>query len=65
MAKADALAAAVTIARDPSSGYLRSDLNSTWRGDYDYNYNYGNGMAGRGWATQLMREYDALTKGKQ
>jgi hypothetical protein len=59
-AKAEALATAVTIARDPASGYLRSDLNSTWRGDYGYQYNYGNGMAGRGWATQLMREYAVL-----
>jgi hypothetical protein len=59
-AKAEALAAAVTLARDPSSGYLRSDLNSTWRSDYGYQYNYGNGMAGRGWATQLMREYAVL-----
>jgi hypothetical protein len=59
-AKAEALAAAVTLARDPATGYLRSDLQSTWRSDYGYNYNYGNGMAGRGWCMQLLREYAVL-----
>jgi hypothetical protein len=63
-AKADALAAAVTVARDPASGYLLTSLVSNW-GQYAHYLNYGNGMAGRGWATQLMREYDALTKEKQ
>ncbi len=63
-AKADALAAAVFIACDPSNGYLRSDLNTTWRGDYSFNQNYGNGMAGRGWAMQLLREYAELKAAK-